>query len=177
MIFPSLHSRQHMLFCLSVAVSLYQYTGKIIENQAPQNFNVHNWKLRSIDNPKHSVDSVGTKNKNHDPPFDSSNPLLAKPLINELGRSLARSFVEEPPQVCSLRHKIKTQKENDPHLYEAPEGLMYVKLPQTASSTLSGINARIAIKLGQRLYANNSTVYKKTTCTHFEDHVVPSGRW
>jgi hypothetical protein len=179
---PSLHSRQHLLFYVGVAVSLYgrllyQYTGEIIGNQPQQNFDVPNLKPRSIDNPKHRVGSVGTKNKNNDPPLDSSNPLLAKPWINEFGRSLARPFVEQPSQVCSLRQKIRNQKENDPHLFQAPEGLMYVKMPKAASSTLNGINARIAIKLGRRLYANNTTVFNTTTCTHFEGHVIPSGRW
>lgn len=116
-------------------------------------------------------------------PIDESDSPLTKEWFDQFGKTLARPFDEQLPEVCSLRPKRKTKHikrdlggKKGRQLFVAPQGLMYVKMPKAASSTLAGINTRIAIKLGQRLY-NNDTTKETTACTHFEGHVIDPGIW
>lgn len=77
------------------------------------------------------------------------------------------------------------------HYTQPPEGLIYMKVPKTSSSTLTGINVRIAKRWGARLAGalnnkNNSSISSSktmtnksqsmgTSCTHYSHHVVGAG--
>jgi hypothetical protein len=108
---------------------------------------------------------------------NKSSKTWTKDHFSQLGKSLARPFVVQSRQVCSRRPMIKNKNiEKDGLKFVSPEGFFYVKMPKAASSTLAGVNKRIAIKQGQRLY-NNATIAQNstTTCTHNEAHVLGPG--
>jgi hypothetical protein len=110
----------------------------------------------------------------------NSSKIWIKEHFSQLGKSLARPFVEQPRQVCSLRPMIENKNiEKDGLKLVSPEGFFYVKMPKAASSTLAGMNTRIAIKQGQRLHHKNATLapHNTTSCTHYEDHVIGAGMW
>jgi hypothetical protein len=72
------------------------------------------------------------------------------------------------------------------------EGVFYNKMPKAASSTLAGINRRIAVHWGHRLHGTGSSSSNKSlsyvldpkdmdaranSCTHKEFHVIGAGRF
>jgi hypothetical protein len=114
------------------------------------------------------------------PYLNVSSLLQSSGHFETLAPSLARAYTDQPPEICSLQPAIRQQRQKSDqvhnHIYKEPlEGLMYVKVPKTASSTLAGVNARIAMRQAKRLYGNNST--STTTCTHFEDHMIGAAHY
>jgi hypothetical protein len=105
---------------------------------------------------------------------DNSSVFLQKRHFDRVGSGLSRPYVDQPPQIFSME-PTKKHKDSQESIYQEPlEGLFYVKLPKAASSTLAGINARISIRQGQRIFdgMNNSTTNNNhTTCTHLEHHL------
>lgn len=110
--------------------------------------------------------------------------LLQSGYFNRLGASIARPYAPKTSQVCSLKPPVRVSKTNNrlARIYKEPiEGLYYNKVPKTASSTLAGINQRIAVHWGHRLYApaNRTRIYpqRNTTCSHKQAHIIGAGKY
>ena len=78
-------------------------------------------------------------------------------------------------EICSWAPLLEASESN-PFVYQSPpEGFLYVQLPKAASSSFAAINARIAIRQGQRQghFPNRNGTTTTTTrmaCTHEERH-------
>jgi hypothetical protein len=108
----------------------------------------------------------------------NSSSLLPSGHFEKLAPSLARAYTDQPPEICSLQPAIRQRQKSDQvhkHIYKEPlEGLMYVKVPKIASSTLAGVNERIAMRQAKRLYGNNNST---TLCTRFQDHMIGAAHY
>lgn len=111
--------------------------------------------------------------------------LLQSGHFDRVARSIARGYLVKSTQVCSLNFPVRFSKLNNrvPQIYKDPiEGLYYNKVPKTASSTLAGINQRIAFRWGHRIYApkdDATTIFTKrnTSCSHKEAHILGAGKY
>ncbi len=147
------------------------------------------------------------------PPYLNATRLIQSGHFDNIVQSWARPFSDKSSNVCSLerlkrmtrsRRKKKLSKSQQEEMYEeAIQGIFYVKVPKSGSTTLAGINQRIALRWGRRLYAEstnqtNDTVTlavavaaaadgvvlapsdnktSTTACTHAEGHIVEPGRF
>lgn len=122
--------------------------------------------------------------------------------FDQIVTAWAKPFQEKSVEICSLERRKKIsriqrqeflKKNQRPPIYTEPiQGMYYVKVPKSGSSTLAGINQRIALRWGWRLHgsATNETTGRrlvvlsptdknlsKTTCTHAEGHIYDAGRY
>lgn len=108
----------------------------------------------------------------------NAKPTATSSIWNNLkivAHALAGPFPQQP-QICSRQPIIRRSKNNNSlHVYEDPlKGFFYVKVPKTASSTLAGINVRIAIRQGMRFYKHRK---HNNVCSHRENHVIEPKRY
>lgn len=128
-------------------------------------------------------------------PYLNATRLLQTGYFREAAEAIARAYPDKTPSVCSLARPEKVSYKAL-QVYKTPiEGVFYNKVPKAASSTLAGINRRIAVHWGNRLYGNKSKTLprpdpsslfvltpreewaKEVSCTHREFHVVGAGRF
>ena len=121
--------------------------------------------------------------------------LLQTGYFREAAEAIARAYPDKTPRICSLARPEKVSYKAL-QVYKTPiEGVFYNKVPKAASSTLAGINRRIAVHWGNRLHGNKSMTLprpdpsslfvltpreewaKEVSCTHREFHVVGAGRF
>jgi len=114
---------------------------------------------------------------------------------DHVAASLARAYPDRTPShSCTLR-RLERSAPDQPYLFQDPvQGIFYNKVPKAASSTLAGINQRIAIHVGRRLYGSSgrnattttgtrvtvaaaAAAAANTVCTHREHHLVGAGRF
>ena len=104
--------------------------------------------------------------------LDSSIIRLHSKTFHDTVTNIARPFLE-PPQSCSRQLALRA-KNNTQHIYKSPlKGFIYIKVPKAASSTLAGINTRIAIRQGRRTYKSR----QHNLCTHKENHIIEPARY
>jgi len=132
-------------------------------------------------------------------PYLNATRLLQTGYFREAAKAIARAYPDKTPRVCSLARPEKISFKAL-QVYKTPlEGVFYNKVPKAASSTLAGINRRIAVHWGHRLYGTNGSMtitphdpssssssfvltpraewVKEVSCTHREVHVVGAGRF
>lgn len=128
-------------------------------------------------------------------PYLNATRLLQTGYFREAAEAIARAYPDKTPSVCSLARPEKVSYKAL-QVYKTPiEGVFYNKVPKAASSTLAGINRRIAVHWGNRLHGNESMTLprpdpssllvltpreewaKEVSCTHQEFHVVGAGRF
>jgi hypothetical protein len=119
------------------------------------------------------------------------------------GRSFARAYEHQPSskfcrfqtpvRIGKRRQKDKDQDPNVPSFVYWPlEGLFYNKVPKAASSTLAGINHRIALRHAERVRKDNNNnsnsnnnvpgvvnipATNSSSCTHAESHILGARRY
>jgi hypothetical protein len=99
--------------------------------------------------------------------------------FERVGSSFAReyNYSKSISDVCVYTHNGRNRGQNVSHAYiynSYPRGLFYVKVPKAASSTLAGINFRIALRHGQ---IHDNEEEEATPCTHHENHIDGVGRY
>jgi hypothetical protein len=110
-------------------------------------------------------------------PYLNASDLQASGHFRQLGDWIARAYTDQPPEVCSTKRTIKLPKASE-YVFLKPEGLLYNKVPKSASSTLAGINNRIARRQFWRLYGNSSSVAADTkACARMDGHIMGAGRF
>lgn len=125
-------------------------------------------------------------------PFLNATNLLQSGHFSRLAASIARAYPGKSPDVCSI-YPLIVKSFNSQQVYKVPiQGLFYNKVPKAASSTLAGVNRRVALHWGYRLHSrggsNRSNIslgslYLQNqeavarACTHKESHVVGAGRF
>jgi hypothetical protein len=115
--------------------------------------------------------------------------LLQSGHFDRVARSIARGYdtMDKSSEVCSLNFPVRFSKNKNqvPQIYKDPiEGLYYNKVPKTASSTLAGINQRIAFRWGHRLHSPadddaSDIIFTKrnTSCSHKQAHILGAGKY
>jgi Galactose-3-O-sulfotransferase len=180
----------------------------------------HNSSLQTVENPPPpiqwttppEVSSNQKRRKRRNPPRRRQTPqergrtpILQTPYLNatrllqtgyfqEAAEAFARAYPDKTTLVCSLARPERLSSKAL-QVYKTPlEGVFYNKVPKAASSTLAGINRRIAVHWGNRLYGNVSSTHqdsnssfvvltprderaKEVSCTHREFHVIGAGRF
>lgn len=83
----------------------------------------------------------------------------------------AKSTISRSSASWQIRNETSEWCYRDTGSNNQHPGLLFVKVPKTASSTLAGINVRIARKIGKRTMSKRSFFFKKNAiCAHTVTH-------
>lgn len=112
--------------------------------------------------------------------------------IEQWGRRNARvwspSYLSSTFSWCT-RDTYGRARHNPTYRFENPTGLIYVKMPKAASTTLAGLVHRVALRVGQRVRDHSSSTLptvpqqlqlqsqQHTACAFRNQHIKQAGSW
>lgn len=128
-----------------------------------------------------SIQPLVLNRYHHQQPQDASEFLLGRTFVERSSTEVCTRF---RPEKNDNQHKDLYYFQSNP----GPEGFIYVKVPKSASTTLSAVNIRLSRRVGQRVYGSsnmydntNSTTAAATNtssyCSSFQNHMVGAGHY